>query len=172
MRYGSLIIVLCMVGRAVADQMANGSNGVNARVTGLTGANIPIGQVENERPGKAGYDSNSNSASNTSPTGVFFQTTGGLDSANSHIGDHPTGVANVMIGQSTSLTGQTAVDYPTYEGVAPGAFLYATASGTFDEVDLVESLNRTAKLSGGGVQAINMSIAIPVSFPEEPNGNY
>jgi hypothetical protein len=102
MRYASVFFVLCIAGRAAADQAANGSNGVNARVTGLTGANVPIGQVENKRSGKAGYDSNANSASNTSPIAVFFQTAGGQDSANSGniidptLGEsHSTGVARL-----------------------------------------------------------------------------
>jgi hypothetical protein len=75
-----------------------------------------------------------------------------------------------MIGQSTSITGQTAVSYPTYEGVAPEAFLVSTASGTFDEVDLAESLNRTAKQFGNLVRAVNMSFSKQVSFPAKPNG--
>ncbi len=133
MRSGSLIIVLCIIGRAAADQAANGSNGVNARVTALTGASVPIGLVEDDRSGKAGYDSNANSASNTAPSGVFFQTSGGQDSQDSHIYDfetgypHATTVANVMIGQSTSLTGRTVVpDYGVYEGVAPARFSFPT----------------------------------------------
>jgi hypothetical protein len=63
MRFRSLLIMLCIVSRASADQAANGSNGVNVGVTGLTGANVPIGEVEDDRSGKAGYDSNTNSAS-------------------------------------------------------------------------------------------------------------
>ena len=118
MHYMPLILALCMVSNAAADQAANGSNGVNARVTGLTGLNVPIGQVENWRSGKAGYDNNANSASNTIPFNVFFQTTGGQDASNQHIIDpgrgysHSTGVANIMIGQSTSTQGRTVVpDY-------------------------------------------------------------
>jgi hypothetical protein len=176
MRNWTFIIVLCIASRAAADQAANGRNGVNAQVTGLTGGGGRgvIGQVEDRRPGKALYDSNSNSASNTFPAGVFFQTSGGQDAANSlNIGNHPTGVAGVMIGQNGSLTGRTDTDvsYPLYEGVAQGALLYADAAGDFDEVDLVESINRMAKISGGGVQALNMSFDIPISFPESPNGN-
>src|SRR4051794_4982455 len=112
MRYGSLVITLLFAGSAFADQAANGPNGVNARVTGLTGTDVPVGMVESDRSGKAGYDSDANSASNTVPAGVFFQTSGGQDSPNSHIydpqsGPHGTGVANVMIGGSTSVTGRT-----------------------------------------------------------------
>src|SRR3989304_8402513 len=109
MRYWSLIIVLCIVSPVMADQAANGSNGINSRVTGLDGSGgcCVIGQVENQRPGKAGYDSPSNSVSNTVPIGIFFQTAGGQDAANSsNIGNHPTSVANLMIGDVT---------LPTYE---------------------------------------------------------
>jgi hypothetical protein len=179
MRYCSFIIVLCIVSRAAADQAANGPNGVNARVTGLTGGAGygVIAEVESDRPGKAGYDSASNSASNTAPNGVYFQTSGGQDAPNQHILDpqtntpHATGVANIMIGQNGSLTGRTGVDYPAYEGVAQGAILVADASGDFDEVNLVESLNRMAIINGGGVEAINMSFIIGVSFPEGPDGS-
>jgi hypothetical protein len=86
MRYGPFIVLLCIVSRAAADQAANGANGVNAKVTGLSGTNVPIAVVEDDRSGKAGYDSPANSASNTAPTGVYFQTGGGQDSASAACG--------------------------------------------------------------------------------------
>ena len=57
-----------------------------------------------------------------------------------------------------------------YEGVAQNALLTSTASGDFDEVNLVEALNRTALQFSNGVVAINMSFFIQPTFPEGNNG--
>jgi hypothetical protein len=59
---------------------------------------------------------------------------------------------------------------PDFKGVAPSASLFATASGDFDQLNVVDSANRTAIVSTSEVTAINMSFAIPLEDPETANG--
>src|SRR3972149_912738 len=155
-------LILLIAGRAFADSATLGANGIDSEATGLDGTGILIGQAETGRSGKDGYDDGAHSASGTTPTGVYFRTSGGMDSANSsNITDHATGVAGIMIG-----------DQGAFKGIAPNAVLHSAAlGGNADDVDIALTLNRLATLQNGNVRAININSLRPLQGLEEPNGN-
>ena len=104
------------------------------------------------------YDTAARSASNTKPTGVYFQNNGGMDPAypspSSHVDEHATLVAGVMIG-----TGALTI------GVAPSAQLHSIGLSAVsdDSLDAL-ALNRLATLNNGEVRAINLSFGSPIQF--------
>ena len=136
MRYVSFVSILV----ATTAWGANvGPNGVDSAATNLNGTGVLIGQADLGRSGKAGYDSDENSASNTAPAGVYFQNDAGMVGPNEFLLDeHATWVAQQMIG-----TG------PVF-GVAPAAQLHSLSlSALDDESQFALGLNRLATLSSG-----------------------
>ncbi len=125
------MLLLVFVGPAAADLATLGTDGINSLVTGLDGDGVPIGQVEPYRPGKLNWDTDqTNYASNTVPSGVYFRTGGGFDAMDSaNIFYHATGVAGLMIGKDHSVTGRTKADYAANRGVAPAALLVSAVGG-------------------------------------------
>jgi hypothetical protein len=148
---------------AFGDAASVSPLGINSAITGLDGSGVLIGQVEPARSGKDGYDNDDNSASNTAPAGVYFQTSGGMDPPNSsNIGEHATVVAGIMI-----------ADEGDFIGVAPNAQLHSAAVGfAVDVVETALTLNRIALLSSGTVRATNLSFIHELIGPvDQPNGN-
>jgi len=127
----------------------------------LTGKDILIGQLEDGRPGKPGFDNLPVSyASDVKPTEVRGPN-GQVDSKDSsNITNHATGVAGVMIG-----------DPGEWQGVAPQAKLYSIAAGAADQLDVTRHLNRLATMQNGNIRAINMSFAIEFDDFVQPGGN-
>src|SRR4051812_14804521 len=174
-----LVSLLLYARQAVAGLDTLGPDGINSLITGLNGSDVPIGQVETFRPGKPLYDTDQTKyASNTVPTGVYFQTDGGFDAMDSaNIFDHATSVAALMIGQDHSVTGRNVADYAANRGVAPSAFLVSAAgssSGDFavDQGKYALTLNRLAIINGGTVTAINMSFAIELTSGVSDGNSY
>lgn len=158
MRWSLCIVISFLTGSAFADNNTIGPDGVDSAVTGLTGAGVLVGQVDIGRSGKFGYDSPAKSAMGTVPTGVYFRTSGGQDSADSsNVTEHATLVAGIMVGQSS---------------VAPAATLHSAAFGEdADDVDTALTLNRVATLSSGTVRAIDLSFYRELGFFEEGDGS-
>jgi hypothetical protein len=169
------LLLLSYARQAVAGLDTLGPEGINSLVTGLTGSGVPIGQVETFRPGKPLYDTDPmNYASNTVPSGVYFQTDGGFDAMDSaNIFDHATSVAAMMIGQDHSVTGRNAADYAANRGVAPSAILVSAAgSSALDQEKYALTLNRLAIINGGTVTAINMSFALKLTSGVSDGNSY
>ncbi len=142
-------MLLC--GIVSASQDSNGPNGINSIATGLTGAGIPIGQVEVDRPGKPGYDAPAYSDPAVAPTQVALldDPTPPLNTNSDQVAEHAQRVASVMISTDPART-----------GVAPAALLYASA---FNEPSnpaqpqAALSAQHVALQAGNDVRAINMS---------------
>jgi len=158
MRYFLLIVALCVTASAFGDNNTTGPDGIDSTVTGLTGAGVLIGQGGVGRSGKFGYDMPNMSAMGTVPQGVYFRTSGGQDPPDSsHITEHETLVAGIMVGQAS---------------VAPAASLHSAAfGGDADDVDTALTLNRLATLSSGTVRAIDMSFYRALGFFEDDDGS-
>jgi hypothetical protein len=168
-RYLSLLIgftIVVVAGNAFGDLVTISRFGIDSKVTMLDGTGIQIGMAEGGRSGKFDYDDAERSASNTIPTGVYFQNSGGMDFPNSfRIDGHATRVAGVMIGK--------AQDDATYEGVAPNAELHSIAvqDNMNDDSFSALALNRLALLNGGAIKAINVSSGRELQVPvEQPDG--
>jgi subtilisin family serine protease len=157
MRYISVILVLAPV-TALGSFNSVGPNGVDVPF-GLDGSGVLIGEADADRSGKAGYDGAARAASGTVPAGVYFQNNAGMDPAypnpGSHIGEHATAVASVMISRR-ALEG----------GVAPMAQLHSIGLGeTGTDPDDALVLNRlAAQIGAGAISAINMSYGVPMNF--------
>ena len=147
------LLLLVFANGAFADQRSIGPNGINSSVTGLNGSSpintaIVIGQAEEYRPGKPGYDDPSFYASNTKPYSVSHGNVGTAPGMNLFVLEHPTEVAGVMIGDSAGIP-----------GVAPAARLYSLAfSDVADESNDAVNLQSLARVTG--MKAINISYSI------------
>ncbi len=86
MRYALLILVLTTT-RAWGSASSVGPNGIDVPA-GFNGTAVLIGEADIGRSGKAGYDAPERAASNTIPTGVYFQNNGGMDPAFPNPGSH------------------------------------------------------------------------------------
>ncbi len=123
----------------------------------LTGKKIAIGQVEIGRPGQFGWDK---AAQNPrfKLEQIFYQNRAAK--ANTHVEQHATMVASVMIGREKQSP-----------GVAPDARLYSTAIGTPKTTGQPEeclSAQHTALQNGGDVRAINISFGEPLDRDPRP----
>jgi hypothetical protein len=87
MRY-YFVAILLVASTAWADTASVGPNGVNSKASGLDGTGIEIGQVENGRSAKNGYDTGDLTdpnnpilrvASNTIPKGVYVGSSGNIN---------------------------------------------------------------------------------------------
>ncbi len=157
MRHGSIIFLLV----ATTAYAANvGPEGIDSLATELDGSGVLIGQAEIRRSGKAGYDSDNFSSSNTVPTGVYFQNNGGMASPDSFLDQHATLVAQQMVGTGIP------------SGVAPEAALHSIGiSDINDDSQVALALNRLALLSSGLVKAINLSFYGLMGEFDDPDGN-
>jgi subtilisin family serine protease len=116
-------------------------DGINSTITGLDGSspltgNIVIGEADEARSGKPGFDDFANSAIHTDPFVVLGPGSPGL---------HPTEVAGYMIGSSTSLP-----------GVAPAAHLYSRGFSQADDPSF-DAVNLQSLATVSGMKAINIS---------------
>ena len=114
----------------------------------LTGADINIGQVEPNRPGLVGYDTDADCCNvDVIPSDVIVRDRGA--NVNESISDHAIGVAGLMISTDPSTT-----------GVAQEATLFSGAHQAFvnDQPNPTVTLQTIASL--GGVRAMNMSFGI------------
>lgn len=124
----SLLFLLLTTTAAKSDEDSIGTLGINSKGTGLDGSGVLIGQAEPTRSGKAGYDDADHSADNVFPAGVYFQLAAGMDAMNSHIDDHATSVAGIMIGK--------AEPNALFEGVSPNAELHSIGFGCIGDSHL------------------------------------
>jgi hypothetical protein len=145
-----------------ASSASIGEDGINSLSLGLDGTGVLIGQVEDGRSGKQGYDGDGFASPNTFPTGVYFGEFVGMDDPNDHVETHATEVAQVMIGKLGP--GDTGA---AWEGVDPNAQLHSIAIASSAEL----AFNRAATLNGGLVRAINYSAGQELDFFEEEDGN-
>ncbi|MAT70331.1 MAG: hypothetical protein CMJ58_12500 [Planctomycetaceae bacterium] len=132
MKHLTLVVawtLYCIVPSARASLDTLGPNGINATgltlpdvgLTPLTGDGITVGQIEDSRPGKFGFDANANANQFVDPTVVYDQY-GDPPDVDTHVSDHATEVASVIV--STDATDSNSNgDAPL--GVAPNANLRA-----------------------------------------------
>jgi hypothetical protein len=120
------IVLFCtMCEMTLASQDTVSSNGINsAGLLGyngspLNGSGASIGQVEPNRPGVPGFDSNALSSPSIVPTQVFIRDQPVNEESDSNIDDHAEWVAGVMISKNLANNGTI--------GVAPQASLYSSA---------------------------------------------
>jgi subtilisin family serine protease len=161
-----ILLVSLVADSAVADSKTIGFDGIDSKSTGLDGSLDPfigvnIGEADALRSAKAGYDDLADSAPNTIPFGVYFQSTGSMAGPGSSIGNHATEVAGVMIG--------SAMPNPTYEGVAPRARLHSIGLGDLGDDSLAAvGLQSLALLNvTPEVKAINISFGSQPGFNED-----
>jgi hypothetical protein len=166
----TLLILLIVTGSASASVDTIGPNGINsAGLFGtdgmpLTGSGVPIGQVEDTRPGDPGFDTNAALIhTEVNPDQVFFRKSAVNFSATanlaSEIGNHAEAIAGVII---SSVTGNPPMpNTPT--GVAPGASLYSGGVGLGEGIDALTALTmqHIATLAAD-VRAINFSARLPL----------
>lgn len=146
MKYIALVAALLVGG--VVHAAKRDSSGINSNRTRLDGSGVWIGQVENGRSGKAGYDDPEFSASITIPEHISDFQGAGKNSVG--IAWHATAIAGIMIGKEHATLG----DF--YLGVAPNARLFSN-SYTYAEDGYALSLNAVATYAQGEVRAINFS---------------
>ncbi len=124
----------------------------------LTGKKIAIGQVEVGRPAQFGWDKAAQQPKFKLEQ-IFYQN--GLAKANTHVEQHATMVASVMISGDKR-----------YPGVAPAARLYASAVGlprVAGQPQECLSMQHVANQNGGDVRAINLSFGEPLERDPRPN---
>lgn len=168
------ILHMFVASTALGDFITVSRIGIDSATTGLDGTGIQIGQAEGSplgvfeggRSGKAGYDDAEQSASNTIPTGVYYQTLSGEITKNFEVSSHATKVAGVMIAKA-----QPDADLV---GVAPNAELHSISvqDNMNDDFLTALALNRLALLNSGAIKAINISGGRELQpFIEQPDGN-
>jgi subtilisin family serine protease len=163
MRYMIIVLIAFNSANARAATYTIDGNGINSKRLELTGEGVVIGQVEapnGGRSGKAGYDP-MKFHSQTKPTQVYFSSQ--VDQPDSHVGDHGTEVAGVMI---ASANGQALL-----EGVAPDAQLHSgVVNQAFGEDDGA-SLAMYRLTQVPGMRAINLSWVRELNELQAPHGN-
>jgi len=168
MRSLSLVAFGFLVTVAFGSEVSVGPNGIDSAATQLNGSGVLIGQVEQQRSGKADKDDEDHSAPNTFPERVYFVGTSGEIGANIGVDIHATLVAETMIGKDTSGN--------TYVGVAPDARLYSFGfgeGGAASEEDIIFSMNRAATIDNSGSRAINNSWGVALQEPiQQPDGTH
>lgn len=113
----------------------------------LTGRKIAIGQVEIGRPGQFGIDKAASQKPPVALTRVFYRDSSAR--INSNVDGHAQNVASIMVSTAKAM-----------RGVAPGARLYSSASGTpkrYGQPEECLSAQHIAQQNGGDVRAINFS---------------
>jgi hypothetical protein len=125
----------------------------------LTGQKIAIGQVEIGRPGQSGLDKAVAQNRALSLTRVFFRDAPARNNAN--VDGHAQNVASIMISSAK-----------TVRGVAPGARLFSSASGTpkrYGQPEECLSAQHVAMQNSGDVRAINFSFGESLRHDPRPN---
>jgi hypothetical protein len=165
---GAILVVPINV--SLADSNSAGPNGVNATVTGLTGAGQTVGILEADgRPAIAG-DAGNNVL--VAPAGLFTATPTN-SWVNFDVGQHAESVASTIISSG-----------PVSGGIAQGATLYA--ADDFDNSTYgggaafnFPSIYRNDMVAGqklyqlANVRAVNMSFGDPIPLSNPPQGgNY
>jgi len=120
----------------------------------LTGKKIAIGQVEIGRPGQFGIDKAVAQNRSMALTRVFYRDARAR--INTNVDSHAQNVASIMI-SSAKMS----------RGVAPGARLYSSASGTprrYGQPEECLSAQYVALQNGGDVRAINFSFGESLRF--------
>lgn len=120
----------------------------------LTGKKIAIGQVEIGRPGQFGIDKAVAQNRAMALTRVFYRDTRAR--TNTNVDSHAQNVASIMISAAKMS-----------RGVAPGARLYSSASGTprrYGQPEECLSAQYVALQNGGDVRAINFSFGESLRF--------
>jgi hypothetical protein len=97
---------------ALADGPSTGANGINSQAVPETGNGARIGQVEQTRPGKPGFDNAANSNADVAPFQVFLKAGPATANGAGEMDVHAEEVAGVMIGTNA-----------VHKGVAPQATL-------------------------------------------------
>ena len=113
----------------------------------LIGRKISIGQVEIGRPAKFGLDKVASWEPPFKLRGLFYRNESAV--SNRYVDAHAAQVATVMVSNDKRLV-----------GVAPGANLYASAVGSFEEAGQPEqclATQQVAEQNGADVRAINLS---------------
>ncbi|MFM7449546.1 MAG: S8 family serine peptidase [Leptolyngbyaceae cyanobacterium] len=125
----------------------------------LTGRKIAIGQVEIGRPGQFGLDKAVAQNRVVSLTRVFYRDR--QVRGDNSLDAHAQNVASVMISTAKAL-----------RGVAPGARLYSSATGTpkrYGQPEECLSAQHIAMQNGGDVRAINFSFGESLRQDPRPN---
>ncbi len=120
----------------------------------LTGKKIAIGQVEIGRPGQFGIDKAVAQNRFMALTQVFYRNTRAR--TNTNVDSHAQNVASIMISAAKMA-----------RGVAPGARLYSSASGTprrYGQPEECLSAQFVALQNGGDIRAINFSFGESLRF--------
>ncbi len=120
----------------------------------LTGKKIAIGQVEIGRPGQFGIDKAVAQNRFMTLAQVFYRDTRAR--TNTNVDSHAQNVASIMISAAKMA-----------RGVAPGARLYSSASGTprrYGQPEECLSAQYVALQNGGDIRAINFSFGESLRF--------
>lgn len=159
--FGAWLVLVLLTTPAWADSTTIGPFGVNRVPTGLTGAGVSIGQVEDGRSHDP--DTDTRAALVTNPFNIDPP---GEDERTSN---HATAVAGVMIAYDE----EEEVSRMRYEGVAPGALLYSGAFPFLGGDQPVEiATNRLARIDDSRIRAINFSFGrLYNQFEDTLNGN-
>ncbi len=181
-RFFRLIVGIVLIGSfgglVTASEETIGSKGINSIGLGLNGMGVAIGQVEPSRPGKSvadgGPDTDGDCCNDKIvPTGIFLQDMNATDADT--LSAHAMWVAGVMISKQTDVPPQPPPPERQFTppvGVAQQASLYSSAYIDFNgpivlQTDAAIATQHLAKHLAQAptnveVQAINMSIAVPL----------
>jgi subtilisin family serine protease len=154
----SVAITLLATPVSRASEETLGPNGINSLVTGLNGSGVPIGQVEDDRPGVHGYDTAADCCNqHVVPAGVFVQDR--TANVNESIHEHALWVASVMISKQIAVDPDTGMSPPI--GVAQEADLFSAAFvENILDPDLQEDAAIASQHLASGTWAINMSFGL------------
>ena len=166
----------------VSTQVVHASNYSNARrgidaiglpdANGniLSGAGIPIGMIEEGRPGAPTVTPNDNANLSNSfikPTAVFFRNLAPTQNDTGEISDHATEVAGTIISNEFNDPNMDG-DFPV--GTARQAMLYASAFGTTSDVNASIAAQHLISVEPD-IRAMNMSFALPLTGTHIRDGN-
>ncbi len=154
----------CLTIPVLASPASIGETGIDALKLhkppyDLIGRKIAIGQVEIGRPGVFGFDKAVSWNPATELERVFYRD--GPAKTNTDVDAHAAMVAGVMVSRDKRLT-----------GVAPGARLYSSASGSPTKSGQAEeclSAQYVSQQNGGDVRAINFSFGEALQRDPRPD---
>lgn len=154
----------CLTIPVLASPASMGETGIDALKLrnapyDLIGRKIAIGQVEIGRPGVFGFDKAVSWNPTTELERVFFRD--GPAKTDTDVDAHAAMVAAVMVSRDKRLS-----------GVAPGARLYSSASGSPSKSGQAEeclSAQFVSQQNGGDVRAINFSFGEPLTRDPRPD---
>lgn len=168
----SVVFIWPICQMALASQDTVGIDGINS--AGLTdfngnplnGNGAVIGQVESDRPGVPGFDSNGNSSPSIVPAEVFIVDQPIGEESDTDIADHTEWVAGVMISKDLASKGTI--------GVAPQASLFSSAYVNVDnnadgDTAVILSEQKIASLTN--MRAVNSSFSPLRHTGESEDGN-